>query len=161
MKNRYEKIRNIGIIYRQARQRANNLCRREFYPFYNRIKVPDIVDKILKLKNSSVYVDDMPGVYLDRIIKYLCVVTDDKNVFLYSDGTEKNSFYTAAYFADCNVLVHNCKELQISNNIYIPGEYVISFKNPNRKSAKYYSDIACYLKQKRSEYLSDYLKHLP
>ena len=52
MKNRYEKIRNIGIIYRQARQRANNLCRREFYPFYNRIKVPDIVDKILKLKNS-------------------------------------------------------------------------------------------------------------
>lgn len=81
MKNRYEKIRNIGIIYRQARQRANNLCRREFYPFYNRIKVPDIVDKILKLKNSSVYVEDMPGVYLDRIIKYLCVVTDDKNVF--------------------------------------------------------------------------------
>ena len=92
-----------------------------------------------------------------------CTINEEtyKNVFLYSDGTEKNSFYTAAYFADCNVLVHNCKELRISSNIYIPGEYVISSNNPNRKSAKYYSDIACYLKQKRAEYLSNYLKHLP
>lgn len=161
MKNKHEKIRNIGVIYRQARRRAENLCRREFYPFCSRREVSKTVDKILKIKNSSVYVDDIPGAYIDCVIKGLCIAADDENVFLYSGSGENSNFYTAVYFAQGNVFIHNCPELKNRSDICIPGRYVIKPTNSNFKSAEYYEGISHYLKNKRAEYLADYLKHLP